>query len=107
MDKNLLSTYKSVIENCKGIELKGKTTPYTSANGHMFSFINKENQLGFRFDKKVQEKYIQEWPSTYLYSHGSKMKGYVLIPEDMLDDLEALTKYLQESHEYVCSLPAK
>jgi hypothetical protein len=90
-----------------GIERKGKTVPYTSANGHMFSLLNKDGELGFRYSKEVQEKYIKEWNTTTLKSHGATMRGYVLIPENMLDDLDTLANYLKESHEYVMSLEPK
>ncbi len=35
------------------------------------------------------------------------MRGYVLIPENMLNDLDKLSEYLNESYDYVMSLPAK
>jgi hypothetical protein len=90
-----------------GFERKGKTVPYTSANGHMFSLLNKDGELGMRFSKEVQEKYIKEWKTTYFKSHGATMRGYVLIPNKMLKDLNKLAKYLKESHEYVMSLDPK
>jgi TfoX/Sxy family transcriptional regulator of competence genes len=90
-----------------GIERKGKTVPYTSANGHMFSLLNKDGDLGFRYSKDVQEKYIDEWNTTTLKSHGATMRGYVQIPEDMWDDLDALADLLKESLDYVMSLEPK
>jgi len=35
------------------------------------------------------------------------MKGYVLIPNDMLKDLDRLAKYLNESYDYVMTLEPK
>jgi hypothetical protein len=90
-----------------GIERKGKTMPYTSANGHMFSLLNKKGELGLRFSKEVQKKYIEEWNTTTFMSYGATMRGYVLIPENMLKDLDTLAAYLKESHEYVMSLEPK
>ena len=34
-----LVLYNNVVGNNPDIERKGKTTPYTSINGHMFSFF--------------------------------------------------------------------
>jgi hypothetical protein len=90
-----------------GIERKGKTVPYTSANGHMFSLLNKDGELGFRYSKDVQEKYIEEWNTTTLQSHGATMRGYVKVPEDMWNDLDTLADYLKQSHDYVMSLEPK
>lgn len=81
--------------------------PYTSTNGHMFSLLNKDGQLGIRFSKSVQEKYIQEFDTTIFKSYGSVMKGYVLIPDHMLEDLDKLAEYLNESYDYVMTLEPK
>ena len=80
---------------------------YTSANGHMFSLLNKDGEIGFRYSKEVQEKYIKEFKSTIYKSYGAVMKGYVLIPESRLKDLENLSNYLNESYNYVMSLDPK
>lgn len=81
--------------------------PYTSANGHMFSLLNKDGELGFRFSKQVREKYIEEFGTTIFKSYGAVMKGYVLIPDEMLEDLDNLAKYLNESYDYVMTLEPK
>ena len=102
-----LERYDELVSKCARFERKGKTVPYTSANGHMFSLLNKEGELGFRYSKEVQEKYIQEFGTTILKSHGAVMRGYVLIPENMFEDLDNLAKYLNESFDYVMSLEPK
>ena len=102
-----LKRYDQIVEKCPRFERKGKTVPYTSANGHMFSLLNKEGELGFRYSKQVQEKYIEEFGSGTLTSHGATMQGYVMIPERMFDDLDQLAEYLNESYDYVMSLDPK
>ncbi len=102
-----LKIYDELISKCKRFERKGKTMPYTSANGHMFSLFNKAGQIGIRFSKEVQEKYIEEFDTSIFKSYNSIMHGYVLIPEKMLTDLESVVKYLDESFDYVMSLDPK
>lgn len=102
-----LKIYDQLIDKCPRFERKGKTMPYTSANGYMFSLFNKDCEIGIRFSKEVQEKYIQEFNTTIYKSYGAVMKGYVLIPEHMWDDLDTLSKYLNESYEYVMTLEPK
>lgn len=102
-----LELYDQLVELCPRFERKGKTMPYTSANGHMFSLLNKDGEFGIRFSKPVQEKYIEEFGSSKFMSHGAELKGYVLIPEQMFDDLENLSGYLNESYDYVMSLDPK
>lgn len=108
MDYNeQLKIYDELVSKCPRFERKGKTQPYTSANGYMFSLLNKDGELGIRFSKEVQEKYFEEFKSGPYYSHGATMKGYVLIPSEMQTDLDKLSEYLNESFDYVMSLPPK
>ncbi len=102
-----LALYDQLVAKCPRFERKGKTVPYTSANGHMFSLLNKDGELGFRYSKQVQEKYIQVLGTTIFKSHGAVMRGYVLIPDKMFEDLDNLSIYLNESHDYVMTLESK
>ena len=102
-----LASYDQLVAKCPRFDRQGKTVPYTSANGYMFSILNKDGQLGIRFSKDVQEKYIQEFGTTIFKSHGAVMKGYVLIPDHLLEDLDEVAKYLNESYDYVMSLEPK
>ena len=102
-----LKIYDELVAKCPRFERKGKTMPYTSANGHMFSLLNKAGEIGIRFSKKVQEKYIAEFDSTIFKSYNSIMHGYVLIPENMLEDLDNVARYLDKSYDYVMSLEPK
>ena len=102
-----LSLYDALVDKCPRFKRKGKTMPYTSANGYMFSQLNKSGEFGIRFSKEVQARYMQEWDTTYFKSYGATMRGYVLIPEKMWADLDTLAKYLNESYDYVMSLEPK
>ena len=102
-----LARYDILVDRCPRFERKGKTVPYTSANGHMFSILNKDGELGIRFSKEIQKKYMKEWDTTLFKSYNSIMHGYVLIPQEMLNDLETLATYLNESYDYVMSLDPK
>lgn len=73
----------------------------------MFSLFNKAGEIGIRFSKEVQEQYLKELNTTYYKSYGATMKGDILIPEEMLSDLDTLAKYLDESYDYVRTLDPK
>ena len=102
-----LKIYDALVAKCPRFERKGKTVPYTSANGHMFSLLNKDGEIGIRFSKEVQKKYLEEFDTTIFKSYNSIMHGYVLIPERMLEDIDNVAKYLDESFDYVMSLDPK
>jgi hypothetical protein len=107
MWKDTLDFYDKLVALNPKFERKGKTMPYTSANGYMFSLVNKEGELGFRLPKEAQKKFIEEYDSGPFMSHGAKMKDYVLIPEKLFEDMDLLSKYLNESYNFVMSLEAK
>ena len=40
-------------------------------------------------------------------SYGAVMRGYILIPDEMLEDLDRLAVLLNESYDYVMALDPK
>jgi len=102
-----LKLYDELVSKCPRFERKGKTMPYTSANGHMFSLLNKDGEIGIRFSKEVQQQYLQEFDTTLFKSHNAVMHGYVLIPDKMLEDLDNVANYLNESYDHVMTLDPK
>ena len=107
MDKDKLAVYDKLVEQCPRFERKGKNMIYTSANGYMFSLFNKASEMGIRFSKEVQEKYMEQYNTTYYKSYGATMKGYILITEEMLKDEKNIVKLLNESYDFVMSLEPK
>jgi hypothetical protein len=99
--------YDKIVALCPRFERKGKNLLYTSANGYMFSAINKDGEFGIRFSKEVQEKYIKELDTTIFKSYGAVMRGYILIPERLLSDVKTVARLLDESYDYVMSLEPK
>ncbi len=102
-----LKIYDELVAKCPRIERKGKTMPYTSANGYMFSLLNKAGEIGIRFSKEVQKQYIDKFDSTIFKSYNSIMHVYVFIPELMLQDLPNAAKYLDQSYDYAMGLEPK
>ncbi len=105
-DKNL-ALYDEAVAKCSRFDRKGKTMPYTSANGHMFSLLNKAAELGIRFSKDIQQQYIEEIPTTTFISYGATMRGYILVPQKICSNIDLLAKYLDESFDYVMTLEPK
>ncbi|MEM1359119.1 MAG: hypothetical protein AAGF89_13010, partial [Bacteroidota bacterium] len=64
-------------------------------------------EIGIRFSKEVQQQYLEEFNTTVIKSYGAVMKGYVLIPDELLEDLDMVAKYLDESYDWVMSLEVK
>ena len=43
-----LELYEKLVATNPNVERKGETVPYTSLNGHMFSYLSKEGKLDLR-----------------------------------------------------------
>lgn len=102
-----LKFYDKLVATNSKFKRKGKTMPYTSANGYMFSLFNKDAEIGIRLSKESQKAFKEKHDSTIFKSYGATMRDYVLVPEHLYEDLELLAAYLDESYEYVMSLPPK
>ena len=102
-----LKIYDQLVGLCPRFERKGKTMPYTSANGYMFSLLNKAGEFGIRLPKERGTEFKEQYDTTIFKSYGAVMKDYVLIPDHLMQDLPKLAKYLNESFDYVMTLKPK
>lgn len=102
-----LKIYDRLVSQCPRFERKGKSMPYTSANGHMFSLLNKKGELGIRFGKQQHANYINSLSTTQFKSYGANMRGYISIPQTLLKDEARMIELLNESYDYVMTLDPK
>jgi hypothetical protein len=102
-----LEMYDRLIATNPNIKRKGATMPYTSLNGHMFTYFSKSNSLGIRLPKEVREAFLEKYNSSLFESYGAVMKEYVTVPDDLLANTEELVKYLDISYEYIKTLKPK
>ena len=107
MWKEILAFYDKLIATNQNFERKGKTMPSTSANGYMYSQLNKDGEIGIRLSKESGKKIMEEHKTTGFKSYGAVMKDYILIPENLHDNMDLLSTYLEESYNYVMSLEPK
>lgn len=103
-----LALYKKLIDAHPEIELKGGLKlPYTSYQGHMFSQLTKAGVVGLRMGKSEREAFIAQHDSKLLETYGTVMKEYVAVPDQLLENAEALLPYLEQSYAYVKTLKPK
>ena len=115
MAKNIKSTipqdkldaYKKLIASNPKIELKGATVPYTSYNGHMFSYFEKDATFGLRLPEKEKEAFLEKYKTTLFVSYGIVKKDFVLVPDTLLMNFKEFKPYFDISFNYVASLKAK
>lgn len=99
--------YDQLIETNPNIERKGVSMPYTSLNGHMFTYLSKTGSLGIRLPKEGREDFLEKYNTTLYESHGAIMKEYVTVPDELLENTDELKTYLDLSYEYVKTLKPK
>jgi hypothetical protein len=102
-----LLLYAKLIATNASIELKGATMPYTSHNGHMFSYLEKNGTLGLRLPSTEIEKFLKKYKTTLFVSYGIVKKEFVLVPDSLLKKTKELGPYLDMSFAYVQSLKPK
>lgn len=102
-----LKLYDKLIATNPKIERKGDTLPYTSLNGHMYTFLSKTGYLCMRLAKDERESFIKKFNTALCEAHGTIMKEYVLVPDALLQNTNVLKKYLDLSYGYVNTLKPK
>ena len=65
---------------------EGATMPYTSLNGHMFSFLDTNGTLEVRLPEDVRDELIAKYKTTLCEAYGTVLKKeYVLVPEGLFN----------------------
>jgi hypothetical protein len=101
-----LELYEKLIATNPKIERKGAVHPYTSLNGHMFTYLDQTGTMGLRLPEEDVEAFLKKYKTTLFKSYGVVKKDYVTVPDSLLSKTKELRKYLDISYEYVKTLKA-
>ena len=102
-----LELYEKLVAKFPDIDRKGAANPYTSVNGHMFSFMTKEGTLALRLSAEGREKFVKKHKTDPVIQYNTVMKEYVAVPDELLQNTTRLKKDFAASYEYVSSLKPK
>jgi hypothetical protein len=102
-----LELYEKLLATNPEIERKGDVHPYTSLNGHMFTYLDQSGTLGMRLPKEEVENFLKRYKTTLFESYGVVKKDYVTVPDALLQNTKELKKYLAISVAYVKTLKPK
>ena len=105
--KDTEKVYKELLTLFPEVEQKGKSMPYTSMNGNMFSFVGKEGELVIRLSEEDQQAYMGNFGATLCIQHNSVMRGYISVPEKYFSDKVFLKVLFERSIENAKSLKSK
>jgi hypothetical protein len=102
----IVAKYDEAVKRA-GLERLGKTMPYTSLNGNMFSYVDKDGSVAIRFSKPDLERLLKDHDAEMMVSYGAVMKEYLKVPEAVVTNSGELLKWMKLSFKYAKTLKAK
>src|SRR5215472_8875353 len=99
--------YEKLLRTNPKIERKGAANPYTSLNGHMFSYLHPSGSMALRLPEGEREQFLQKYKTTLFEAYGVVQKEYVRVPDSLLRTTKELQRYFEISCEYVATLKPK
>jgi hypothetical protein len=102
-----LALYEQLIAVDPTIERKGDVHPYTSLNGHMFTYLDQSGTLGMRLPTGEVEAFLKKYKTAMFESYGVVKKDWVTVPDTLLKNTKELKKYLAMSVAHVKTLKPK
>jgi hypothetical protein len=102
-----LALYEVLIKSVPQIERKGAVHPYTSLNGHMFTYLDQTGTLGLRLPADALKAFLKKYKTTLFRSYGVIKKDWATVPDSLLKNTKGLKQYLEASYEYVKTLKPK
>jgi hypothetical protein len=75
-----LLLYEKLVATNPNAERKGATVPYTSLNGHMFSYLSKEGHLALRLPPGKREEFLKKYKTKLCEAYGVVQPEYVEVP---------------------------
>jgi hypothetical protein len=102
-----IALYDNLISTIPGIYRKGDTIPYTSLNGHMFSYLGKDGNFALRLPKETLSEFLTKYNTKLQEAYGIVQKEYAVVPDTLFGNTKELKKYFSLSYQYVKSLKPK
>src|SRR5258706_10644793 len=102
-----LELYEKLVATNPSVTRKGATVPYTSLNGHMFSYLSKHGKLALRLPAAEREAFLKKYKTKLCDAYGRVQKEYVEVPDSLLASTRELKKFFDCSYAYVGSLKPK
>ena len=107
VDTDRLDLYRKLVTTIPKVDLKGDTIPYTSLNGHMFSYLHPSGAFALRLPVEEREKFLAKYKTKLFEAYGTIQKEYVTVPDSLLENIKELKAYFELSYRYVGTLKPK
>ena len=73
-----LALYETLVASVEGVDRKGAANPYTSRNGYMTSFIDKEGEVSIRLHEADRASFMQQYDSRISQQYGKRLQKHRL-----------------------------
>ena len=103
-----LEMYTAVVNAGTGdAVVKGAKNPYTSRDGHMFSFLDADGGMALRLSDELGDEFRELHGGGRVIQYGSVMRGYVSVPADLLADTAQMAVWFDKAYEWAGTLEPK
>lgn len=102
-----LASYRRLAARLPAVEIKGAANPYTSLNGHMFSYLHPSGALALRLPPDEREAFLQRFQTRLFEAYGVVQKEYLAVPDDLLADTDQLAPFFHAAFGYVSAMKPK
>ncbi len=102
-----LEKYEVLVARFDTVKRKGAANPYTSLNGHMFSFLDRDGTVALRFSDEDRAEFMERYESGPSIQYGKTMQGYATVPPALLSDTDELVAWFQRSYDHIATLEPK
>ena len=102
-----LMSYENLVAALPEAVLKGATIPFTSVNGHMYSYFTKDDFVALRLPEDAREKFLTAYKTTLVKQYGVIQKEYVVVPDSLLKKTATLKPWFKISYQHTASLKPK
>lgn len=102
-----LDLYEKLIATNPEVERRGDVHPYTSVNGHMFTYLDQTGAMGMRLAPDEIEPFFKKYKTTMFESYGVVKKDWVTVPAELLEKTNELKRYFDKSYVLTSALKPK
>ena len=102
-----LELYEKLVATNPEVARKGASVPYTSRNGHMFSYLNASGLMALKLPKDERDAFLKRYKTKLFEAYGIVQKEFVTVPDQLLKKTSELKPYFDLSYEYVGTLKPK
>ena len=102
-----LALYDKLVATNPAVDRKGDTVPYTSLNGHMFSYINTDGSVVLRLSKEDHDAFVEKYNTSPVISYGALKKDWVNVHYDLPKNTKELKKIFEKSYQFTSGLKPK